>query len=554
MIEPFAAYLRTSTEDNQSPQDSRRWQLSLANQLIAPQGGEIVAVYHDIDVSRSRPWSRRPEAQRLLADAQNPGRGWSRLVIGEPQRAFSGAQFQLVFPVLCHYGIELWVPEVGGAIDPESEAHDLVMSMFGGLSKAERRRIQHRTRASMLALATDGRWLGGRVNYGYRLVSTGQPHPNRNKAASGVQLRTLKPDPDTAPVVQRIFTLYDEGRSFRAVAQVLEADGIPSPGETGPTRHPRSAGVWSASAVRAILSNPRYLGRQVAGRLRRHDELLDAHDPAQGTISRQHWQHRDTWSWSEQNAWPPLIDETLFARVNARITNNPGSSVRRPRSEPGKYLLAGVIRCGHCGKAMFGATAKSKPYYRCTATRPGYAAPSVPDHPPTYMVREERILAALDRWLATLTQPDQLDTTVAAILDADKQANPEPSDVTGARRNRQRLHLELDRVLAAIRAGMAPVLATAQTREIQAEIAAATTVVERWEQSQQRSAPLSEQDVRRALAHAGGPLDVLTGADRTDRAALYRALGISLRYEKDTATGLERVHARSQLTCSGGRI
>jgi hypothetical protein len=33
MTEPFAAYLRTSTEDNQSPEDSRRWQLALANQL-----------------------------------------------------------------------------------------------------------------------------------------------------------------------------------------------------------------------------------------------------------------------------------------------------------------------------------------------------------------------------------------------------------------------------------------------------------------------------------------------------------------------------------------
>ena len=36
------------------------------------------------------------------------------------------------------------VPD-GGPIDPGSEAHDLVMSLFGGLSKAERRRIQHRT-------------------------------------------------------------------------------------------------------------------------------------------------------------------------------------------------------------------------------------------------------------------------------------------------------------------------------------------------------------------------------------------------------------------------
>jgi site-specific DNA recombinase len=102
MTESFAAYLRTSTEDRQSPEDSKRWQLSLADQLIRPHGGVITTVYHDIDVSRSVPWSRRPEAMRLLAELPDQDRGWQRLVIGEPQRAFSGAQFQLVFPVLSH--------------------------------------------------------------------------------------------------------------------------------------------------------------------------------------------------------------------------------------------------------------------------------------------------------------------------------------------------------------------------------------------------------------------------------------------------------------------
>src|SRR3954466_11045310 len=99
MTKLFAAYVRTSTEDNQSPDDSRRWQLALAEQLVAPVGGQIVAIYHDIDVSRSVPWSRRPEASRLLLDADTAGRPWDALVIGEPQRAFSGPQFQLVFPV-----------------------------------------------------------------------------------------------------------------------------------------------------------------------------------------------------------------------------------------------------------------------------------------------------------------------------------------------------------------------------------------------------------------------------------------------------------------------
>lgn len=555
MTDLFAAYVRTSSDENQTPEDSKRWQLSLAEALIAPKNGRIVAVYHDVDVSRSLPWVRRAKAKQLLDDLKRPARGWTKLVIGEPQRAFSGAQFQLVFPILCHYGVELWVPEVGGPLDPDSEAHDLVMSLFGGLSKAERRRVQHRTRASVLALATTGRWLGGRTNYGYLLADTAQPHPNKRKAAAGVRLRTLVPDPDTAPVVKRIFAMYDAGWGYRAIAGALEGEGIPSPGEVGPTRHPRSAGVWTGSAVRAILLNPRYLGHQVAGRLRRHDLLLDPQDPAMGTISRMRWQDRANWATSDEVAWPPLVDEALFKRVNARIVNNPSTEgSRRPRSAPGRYLFAGVIRCDHCGKSMFGAQGKNKPYYKCESSRPGYARPNVEGHPPSLMVREERIAAAVDGWLSAMTDLDRLDDTIRAIVDAAASIEAEPPEIATARRDRRQLQIELDRVIAAIRAGMDPMLAAGQTRQIQAAINTTTARIDQWERTRGRPAELTEDDVRQALIQANGLVGLLAEAPRPDRAELYRSLGLSMRYRRNTATGQEVILARSQLTCSGGRI
>ncbi len=58
-----AAYIRTSTDDQQSPEDSKRWQLDIANRLVTPAGGTIVATYHDIDVTRERPG---PGARRSL--------------------------------------------------------------------------------------------------------------------------------------------------------------------------------------------------------------------------------------------------------------------------------------------------------------------------------------------------------------------------------------------------------------------------------------------------------------------------------------------------------
>ncbi|MFG2029199.1 hypothetical protein [Streptomyces sp. NPDC048825] len=55
-------------------------------------------------------------------------------MIGELQRAFCGARFGNTFPLFVHYGVSLWVPEVGGTIDPDDEAHDSIVSVFGGMS------------------------------------------------------------------------------------------------------------------------------------------------------------------------------------------------------------------------------------------------------------------------------------------------------------------------------------------------------------------------------------------------------------------------------------
>ncbi|MFF5033012.1 recombinase family protein [Nocardia salmonicida] len=211
----FAFAGRVSTEDQQDPEASRNWQLGRANALIE-RHGMVVAEFFDVGQSRSIPWKRRPEASRLLELLSNPDRGFDAVVIGEPQRAFYGNQFGLTFPVFAHYGVQLWVPEVGGQIDPDSEAHDMIMSVFGGMSKGERNRIKIRVRAAMAAQAQiEGRYLGGRPPYGYRLADAG-PHPHPGKAADGKRLHRL--EPVAAPVVQRIFSEYLSGVGVFALA------------------------------------------------------------------------------------------------------------------------------------------------------------------------------------------------------------------------------------------------------------------------------------------------------------------------------------------------
>lgn len=116
----FCFYGRVSTEDQQDPTSSKQWQRSRAEAII-PDGEKIVAEYFDIGQSRSLPWKRRPEASRLLEALKRPDRGFDAVCVGEPSRAFSGNQFGLTFPLLVHYGVELWIPEIGGKVDPGSD-------------------------------------------------------------------------------------------------------------------------------------------------------------------------------------------------------------------------------------------------------------------------------------------------------------------------------------------------------------------------------------------------------------------------------------------------
>jgi hypothetical protein len=60
-------------------------------------------------------------------------------------------------PLFEHYGVQLWMPEVGGRVDYASEHDEKTMA------------VQTREQ---------GRYLGGRPPYGYRLADAG-PHPNK---------------------------------------------------------------------------------------------------------------------------------------------------------------------------------------------------------------------------------------------------------------------------------------------------------------------------------------------------------------------------------------
>lgn len=395
----LAFWGRCSTEDRQDPRASREWQLSRALALVAPHRGQVVAEYFDVDASRSIPPQRRPEASRLLAELANPARVFEAVVVGEPQRAFYGNQFGNTFPLFEHYGVDLWVPEVGGPIDPANEAHDLIMSTFGSLSKGERNRIKTRVHTTMGVLVeTQGRTMGGRAPYGYLRIDAG-PHPNPSKAADGKRLSTFAIDPEPAAIVRRIYREYLNGSGRTVIADGLNKEAIPCPSANDRERNRhRSGAEWTKGAVHTILNNPRYTGREVWNRQGKREVLIDLNDITLGHTTKRHWNSEAEWIWSRQPAHPAIIPIEDYIRVQETRRIRPlAAANRRRRTTKWTYLFQGLILCKQCDRRMHGHRANNTYYYRCITRKD-----SPPGRTCRAYIREDAIRSVLDQWLAPL--------------------------------------------------------------------------------------------------------------------------------------------------------
>jgi site-specific DNA recombinase len=170
------------------------------------------------------------------------------------------------------------------------------MLALGLAAKREITRTKIRVRTAMAAQAREqGRYLGGRPPYGYRLADAG-PHPNKAHAAWGRRAHRLEPDPPTAPIVRWMFAQRKAGHSLARITRALNDAGIPCPSASDPTRNPhRSGRAWTLTTVAAILANPRYTGRQVWNRQPTNFDLVDPANTGLGHRQVQRWNLPDGW-------------------------------------------------------------------------------------------------------------------------------------------------------------------------------------------------------------------------------------------------------------------
>ena len=139
----------------------------------------------------------------------------------------------------------------------------------------------------------------------------------------------------------------------------------------------------------AILGNPRYTGRQVWNRQRTDFDLVDPGNTGLGHRQLQRWNLPEGWVISKHPAHPALVSEADFiAAQDATAPRGPAGPAAR------RYLLAGLLACGRCGRRLESAWSNDRPAYRCRHGRTSAATPE-PGRPRNTYVREDQILRHL---------------------------------------------------------------------------------------------------------------------------------------------------------------
>lgn len=120
-----------------------------------------------------------------------------------------------------------------------------------------------RDQSKKVSLAVHAKQLAGEhipsmIPYGYRKSTT--------------QEYRFEPDPETAPIVKRIYAQFLGGIGARPIVRQLNEEGIPSPGRLrylrGQTkRECYSDCLWTQQVIKQILMNPTYIGDLVFGRM-----------------------------------------------------------------------------------------------------------------------------------------------------------------------------------------------------------------------------------------------------------------------------------------------
>ncbi|AHI24876.1 Resolvase domain protein [Komagataeibacter xylinus E25] len=320
-----ALYARYSSDNQRDA--SIEDQLRLCRDYAARHEWNVVDSYTDRAVSGAS--LMRPGIQELMQDAQ---RGKFSVILAEAMDRLSRDQEDIagLFKRMKFAGVRIITLS-------EGDVTQLHVGLKGTMNALFLQDLADKTRRGLRGRIEAGK-SGGGLCYGYDVV--------RQFDAAGEPMRGDRSINETeAAIVRRIFREYVAGKSPKAIALTLNAEGMAGP----------LGGAWGPSTINGnrergtgILNNEMYIGRLIWNRLRY------LKDPETGKrVSRLNPQC----DWIVQEV-PDLriVEAELWDAVKARQATttwsqrtrgngvHPLNRLQRPR-----YLFTAMIRCGCCG-------------------------------------------------------------------------------------------------------------------------------------------------------------------------------------------------------------
>src|SRR5262249_43427349 len=145
--------------------------------------------------------------------------------------------------------------------------------------------------------------------------------------------------------------------------------------------------------------------------------------------------------------------------------------------------------------------------------------------PRVVYVREDEILPALDGWLASLFDPQNLGETCHALAAASGATDADEAALEAARRKLEDCDSRLAKYRDALEKGADSTVVAAWIAEVQGDRLAAERTL-----ATVRSSVLTADDVHQVIDELGDVVAVLTDADPATKAKVYADLGIRLVY------------------------
>ena len=325
-------YVRQSTADQLANNpESRRRQYALATRAQSLGWQNVVVI--DDDLGRSGSGQARPGFERLLA-AICAGTAGAVLAIEVSRLARNGRDWHTLLE-FCAF-VDTLIIDEDGVYDPRLVNDRLLLGMKGTFSELELSILRQRSQEALRLKAARGD-LHTTVAIGY---------------LRGANDR-LEQDPDRRirEALSLVFRKFGEIGSVRQLALWLRQERIDLPivahcpqGRVVEWRPPRY------NTVHRLLTNPVYGGAYVFGRTGSRVRL----EAGRKVITRGVARRRDEWevlicdhhdgyiSWEEYER----NQRTIVGNANMKGAMVPGS-VRN-----GGGILAGLLRCGHCGRKL----------------------------------------------------------------------------------------------------------------------------------------------------------------------------------------------------------